>query len=327
MEGSASETSPAKRAGMVLVAGAGGFLGQGITAALVSEGWQVRGLLRTPAKTDLVRRIGAEPFLGDVLDPASLRRCVEGCDAVIHVAAAYPGPGVSPELARKVRVEGTRNLASAARSAGARRLLVGSGYWVYADQPGVLEDDSSLDPRGESQVNYEAERAGLESAVPRELEVVVVRPGMVYGDGSWFRGMVDSIWNGSYRYPDPGENHWSLVELGDAARAFATLLERGKAGGAYLVVDDAPISLRDLSALIAREVHAAAPRGVSRESVEEEVGPDVARHLAANRAGSNRKLRELGWVPRNPDSRQGIPALLRSMRWGDGRDPREYSSS
>ncbi len=173
MEGSASETSPAKRAGMVLVAGAGGFLGQGITAALVSEGWQVRGLLRTPAKTDLVRRIGAEPFLGDVLDPASLRRCVEGCDAVIHVAAAYPGPGVSPELARKVRVEGTRNLASAARSAGARRLLVGSGYWVYADQPGVLEDDSSLDPRGESQVNYEAERAGLESAVPRELEVVV----------------------------------------------------------------------------------------------------------------------------------------------------------
>jgi nucleoside-diphosphate-sugar epimerase len=253
-------------------------------------------------------------MVGDVLDTEAVRRAVEGCVAVVNVAAASPGPQVSAELSRRVRVEGTTNLGAAARRAHARRFVVGSGYWVYADHPGRLEDGSPLDPRGESRINFAAEQAGIEEARDGELEVTIVRPGMVYGNGSWFRGMVGSLRDGTYAYPGDGTNFWSLVELTDAARAFGAVLDRGAAGEAYLVVDDAPITVRELASLVAGELGLPLPGGLPSAELERVVGADVTHHLAANRAGSNRKLRALGWVPREPDSRLGLPKLLRSMR-------------
>lgn len=288
-------------------------MGQAIVASLAGAGYPVRGLVRDASKVALVRAMGGAPVVGDVLDREAVRRAVTGCHAVIQVAATYPDPGSPPELPRRVRVEGTRNLAEAAKSAGARRLLVGSGYWVYADCPGVLTEDSPLDPQGESRINLEAERAGLEAGVPGDFDVVVVRPGMVYGDGSWFRGMVESIRDGSYQYPGEGRNRWSLVERHDAAGAFRLLLERGAAGQSYLVVDDAPISVRELADLVARELGAPIPRGIPMETLRHAVGDVIAHHLSANRSGSNQKLRGLEWVPRHPDARQGIPVALRSM--------------
>jgi nucleoside-diphosphate-sugar epimerase len=271
--------------------------------------------VRDRAKAGSILAAGGAPAVGDVLDLEDVRRAVVDCGSIVQVAAAHPesDSASAVEYARRVRVEGTQNLAIAAQAAGARRLIVGSGYWVYADQPGQLTDDSSLDPRGESQVNHEAEQAGLGASVPGHFSVSVVRPGMVYGDGSWFRGMVDSIRAGTYSYPGDGANHWSLVELGDAAAAFRTVLEYGAPDAAYLVVDDAPISLRDLATLLARELDAPVPPGIALEILSAEVGPVVAHHLAANRAGSNRRLRDLGWVPRYPDCREGLPVIVGSM--------------
>ncbi len=297
----------------VLVAGAGGFLGRAISSSLVEGGYLARGLVRDPAKSESVRRVGANPVVGDLLDAAAVRRAVAECDCVIQVAAAYPGPGVPPDRPRSVRVDGTRLLAQEARAAGVHRLILGSGYWVYADHPGVLHDDSPLDPRGESRLNFDAERAALAFAHPGEFEVVIVRPGMVYGDGSWFRGMVDSLRAGTYRYPGQGDNYWSLVALSDAAHAFRTLVDAGQSGEAYLVVDDHPITTRELSTLVARELGVATPSGVPFGELRSAVGDDVAHHLAANRAGSNQRLRHLGWSPLTPDARIGVPRLVRSM--------------
>jgi len=269
--------------------------------------------VRKPAGAEVVLASGGKPVLGDVLDPDSVRRAMEGCSAAIHVAASYPDSPAEAERARRIRVDGTRNLATAARAVGARRLVVGSGYWVYADQTGALSEESTLDPRGESRTNREAELAGLEFASPGSLDVMVVRPGMVYGNGSWFRGMVDAIRAGSYRVPGEGKNHWSLVELDDTAAAFRAVLERGVCGEKYLVVDDHPIPLQALLELVAGELGVPVPANAGEEALRRDVGNDVAHHLMANRAGSNRRLRSLGWVPRFPDCRTGLPLVLKSM--------------
>lgn len=270
-------------------------------------------MVRKPETAAIVESAGGQAILGDVLDSARVRKAMEGCGTAIQLAAYYPESPAEAELARRTRVEGTRNLAAAARATGARRLLVGSGYWVYADQGGTLSDDSPLDPRGESLTNWEAELAGLAAHAPGTLEVIVVRPGMVYGDGSWFLGMVGSIRAGTYRIPGDGHNHWSFVELADAAAAYRSILERGVGGGNYLVVDDSPIALIEFVTLVARELGVPLPEPIAYEDLRGEVGDDVAHHLAANRAGTNLKLRSLGWVPKFPDARAGIPALLRSM--------------
>ncbi len=191
--------------------------------------------------------------------------------------------------------------------------MVGSGYWVYTDQPGVLTEGSALDPRGESKTNRDAELAGLEAASPGSLDVMVVRPGMVYGNGSWFRGMVDTIRGETYRIPGDGMNFWSLVDLEDTAAGFRSVLERGRTGESYLVVDDHPIRLGELIRLVADGLGVAEPKHVDGEELRREVGDDVARHLMANRGGSNGLLRSLGWTPHYPDCRDRLPAVLRSM--------------
>ena len=277
--------------------------------SLAEDGFEVRGLARDAAKGERVRENGGIPFLGDILDEHSLATAIVGCTAAVHLAA---NPS-REEDAMQVRVEGARRLIQAARSAGVSRLLIGSGYWVYRGQAEPIAEDAPVDPRGESLVNYETERVGLTAHIAGELEVAVLRPGMVYGDGSWFRGMTTAIRSGEYSVVGEGKNRWSFVALPDAGRAFSTVLRSGLGGEVYNVVDGNPIMLREFVDFVARKLGAPAPRTIDVEAATEEYGVDIAQHLAADRPTSNEKLRRLGWVPRFSTAQEGLPPLLRTM--------------
>jgi nucleoside-diphosphate-sugar epimerase len=293
----------------VLVVGASGFLGRSVVRSLAEEGLEVRGLVRDLAKGERVRENGGIPFVGDVLDERSLRAAATGCAGAIHLAA---NPSRDEE-AMQVRVEGGRHLVEAARDAGISRLVIGSGYWVYPGQTEPITETSPVDPRGESLVNYETERLGLSAHAAGRLDVTVLRPGMVYGDGSWFRAVATSLRSGEYSVVGDGKNRWSFVSLGDAGRAFATVLRLGVGGEVYNVVDGSPAPLREFADFVAAQLGAAAPPSVSVEEAGAEMGAAVAQHLAADRPTSAEKLRALGWTPRYPTYRDGVPPLLREM--------------
>jgi nucleoside-diphosphate-sugar epimerase len=293
----------------VLVVGASGFLGRSVVRALCQGGYEARGLLRDPLKEVQVREDGGTAVLGDVLDARSLRAAAKGCVGIIHLAA-NPSTGGDPA---RVRVEGTRNLVAAAQRAGVLRLVVGSGYWVYEGQAGLIDEETPVEPHGESQVNYDAEQAGLESNSPGRLEVMVVRPGMVYGNGSWFRGMAESIRSGKYRIAGPGTNRWSFVDLEDAGRAFRAVLDSGEPGQVYNAVDGHPESLGDFVAFVAGQLRVPTPRAIPLEEAKRQMGEVIARHLSADRPVSNRKLANLGWKPMIASYHAGIPRIVREM--------------
>ncbi|MGA8604526.1 MAG: NAD(P)-dependent oxidoreductase [Thermoplasmata archaeon] len=301
----------------ILVAGASGFLGQSVVRALARAGYDARGLVRDPLKGDRVRENGGTPVLGDILDTRSLEKAVAGCAGVIHLAANPPDEA---DLVR-VRVDGTHNLAQAARREKAVRLVVGSGYWVYRGQSELIHEDSPVEPRGESQINYDAERAGLEENSAGGLEVLVVRPGMVYGDGSWFRGLAESIRSREYRVVGNGANRWSFVDRWDAGVAFQAVLESGVPGEVYNVVDGQPAPLREFADFVAAELGAPPPPSVAVADAARDLGEVVARHLAADRPTSNGKLRGLGWTPHVTMYREGIPRILREMFSPNRRTP------
>jgi nucleoside-diphosphate-sugar epimerase len=296
-----------------LVVGASGFLGLSIVRALATGGREVRGLVRSESKGELVRRHGGVPLRGDILEPASLRRASQECGSIVHVAAGGGDGGSSPDLLRRVRVEGTQNLIAAARENHVPRLVVGSGYWVYAGQPATISESSPVDPRGESRINFEAERAGLESSSAGGPDVMVVRPGMVYGDGAWFRPMVDAIRAGTYRYVGDGANLWSFVSLPDTGDGFRRVVESGRSGEVYNLVDGRPAPWKEFVEFVARRLGAPSPTGISREAGIDLYGPDVTHHLQANRATSSSKLESLGWRPRFPEYQVGVGAVLDEM--------------
>lgn len=164
----------------VLVTGASGLLGGTVAQQLADRGDVVTVLQRRPSA------LGLREVLGDVADPAAVRRAAEGQDAVVHLAAKVNVVGPWPQYHR-ANVEGTRNLLQAARSAGVSR-------FVQVSSPSVAHAGSSLSGEGAGPASPEhargpyarskamAELLALSTDSP-ELAVVAVRPHLVWGPG------------------------------------------------------------------------------------------------------------------------------------------------
>jgi nucleoside-diphosphate-sugar epimerase len=299
----------------VFVAGASGFLGLSAVRALASGGHEVVGLARTPEKAGLVRAAGAAPALGDIQSVPGLIEAAAGCEALVHLAASATTVSreVGQSVAAKVRVDGAYNLVAAARKVGAKRIVIGSGTWLHGDRKETITEATPAKPTGTSMFNWQAERAALDAHKPGVLEVVILRPGMVYGNGGWFKEMVDEIRAGTYRVPGEGANHWSPLHIDDCGQAFRVALEEGKGGEVYLAADNEPIALRAFVDIIADELGVARPPSEPLDAAVKRLGEPTAKHLAANQAVSNAKLKGMGWKPRYPQSREGLPPVIASI--------------
>lgn len=149
----------------VLVTGGTGFVGPAVANAIADAGHAVRVLER---KTGASRDAGIryeEAVQGDVTDPESLRRAVNGEEVVVHLVAIRQG---KPEQFERVMVDGTRNLIGAAKEAGARRFVLMSAL-------GVTEQTKDLVPY------YNAKWTMEQDVKASGLEHVIFRPSFVFG--------------------------------------------------------------------------------------------------------------------------------------------------
>jgi UDP-glucose 4-epimerase len=246
----------------VAVTGATGFVGRRVVDQLLGRGLEVRALCRTspvrrfqPAEVD-VRVIG--PIAGDT----EWGDALEQVDAVVHLAArvhVLDERERAPLAAyREVNVEGTLALARAAVAAGVRRFLFMSSIKVNGEETtGALFTETSRpeprDPYGVSK--WEAEQGLWEIARESDLEVVVLRPPLVYGPGvkANFQSLIRAVDRG---IPFPFgtlRNQRSLVFVGNLADAVACSLERPAAAGeTFLVSDGAAVSSGELVRVIGR---------------------------------------------------------------------------
>jgi nucleoside-diphosphate-sugar epimerase len=120
----------------VFLAGATGVVGRELVPLLLDAGHVVVGMTRTASKTGQLLTMGATAVVCDVFDPTALRQAVVAAqpDVVMHQLTDLPDeasrlPDFGPRNDR-IRTEGTRNLVSAARAAGASRFLAQSIAWV-----------------------------------------------------------------------------------------------------------------------------------------------------------------------------------------------------
>lgn len=164
----------------ILVTGASGMLGAGVARALAARGDEVVVMQRRDSG------LGLAQVCGDIADPSAVRRAVEGCEAVIHLAAKVSLAGPLAEFHR-INVEGTRNLVQAARQAGVRRFVqVSSPSVAHAGSALVGAGAGPADPvraRGHyARTKAEAECIAL-AADSADLSVVAIRPHLVWGPG------------------------------------------------------------------------------------------------------------------------------------------------
>ena len=172
----------------ILVTGASGFVGQALCRALIKRGYAVRGAVRQEAA---VLPPGIEKIVvGPIDGNTDWSDALQGIDIAIHLAARVHvmHEKSSDPLSefRKVNVEGTGRLAKSAAAAGVRRLVYVSSIKVNGeatrDKPFSEKDEPHpQDPYGISK--REAEQALQKISVETGLEVVIVRPPLVYGPG------------------------------------------------------------------------------------------------------------------------------------------------
>jgi dihydroflavonol-4-reductase len=227
----------------VYVTGASGFVGRHVVDALRGRGADVRD-----------ERV-------DLLDGPALERVMDGCEAVVHVAALYSYEAPEEAL-RRVNVDGTRSVLEAAARAGVRRLVHTSTAGTCGPVQGRRATEADAMPAWEQSVPYKRTKLAAER-LALIAGAVVVNPTAPVGAGDERPTPTGRVVAGVARrrvrgyLPGTGLN---VVDVRDVARGHSLALEHGRAGQRYLL-GGVDMPLGDLFARIA------ALAGVSPPSV------------------------------------------------------------
>lgn len=128
---------------VALVTGGAGFIGSHLVRIALDQGVKVRVLMEPGAPTENLDGLDVERVSGDLMDPASLARAVEGCDTVFHFAAIFDFWLPRAERMFEVNVEGTVNMMEAAKAAGVERVIKTSSVAAIGTFPGEGVSDET----------------------------------------------------------------------------------------------------------------------------------------------------------------------------------------
>ena len=252
-----SAATPAR----TLVTGATGFVGRAVVDRLVRDGTPVTAAVRRDPAT----RIGIrEVRVGDLGPATDWTAALEGCDAVVHCAArvhVMSDTSTDPLAAFRVaNVEGSVALAKQAAAAGVRRFVFISSIKVNGEgtalgKPYRASDrPAPVDPYGISKL--EAEQALQALAATGAIELVIIRPPLVYGPGvkANFLSMARWIARGvPLPFGGVNANRRSFVALTNLVDLIVTCLKHPDAvGQVFLVSDGEDLSTGELLRRTAR---------------------------------------------------------------------------
>lgn len=249
-----------------LVTGASGFVGAAVARALAAAGWRVRALRRRGSDAGNLRELEVEAVDGDLLDPASLAAAVDGCDALLHVAADYRLGARDPAALYRTNVDGTRNVLAAARAAGVARVVHTSSVATIGIPADGTPGDELTPVSLEAMIGHYKRSKYLAEEVAREfaragLPVVIVNPSTPVGPGDvkptpTGQLVLDAARGRMPAYVDTGLN---VVHVEDVAAGHLAALERGRPGERYILGGE-NLSLREILAQIAALCGRAPPR-------------------------------------------------------------------
>ena len=224
------------------VTGSTGFLGSQVARALLGRGAELRLLVRSSSRLDNIADLNAERVVGDLRDIESLKRGMSGCEVVFHIAADYRLWAVNGQELYDSNVEGTRNILSAAKASGVRRVVYTSSVATMGfGNNGRLTDENTPVTLSNMIGDYKrskfmAEQLVIETARAGQ-DVVMVNPTTPIGERDikptpTGRIVVDFLKRKFPAYVDTGLN---LLDVHDCAEGHLAAMEKAKPGERYIL--------------------------------------------------------------------------------------------
>jgi UDP-glucose 4-epimerase len=241
---------------LVLVTGGSGAIGPMVVEVLLSSGFAVRTLTRH--KPDLPPSRHIESVVGDITDSAAVGSAMIGVSAVVHLAARlhFSGPpSRDVDAYRRVNVQGTSNVVTAAAAAGAQRVVFASTIAVYGSSLGhpVNELSPTHPDTPYAVTKFEAEEIVRHARRSDGSPLgVVLRLAAVYGSrlkGN-YRSLVRALARGRFVPIGDGRSRRTLIHEHDAGRAIVHVLQGDAAGRTFNVTDGAVHTTDEIVAAI-----------------------------------------------------------------------------
>jgi nucleoside-diphosphate-sugar epimerase len=302
-----------------LVTGANGFVGRTLCTCLESNGhWVVRAVRRLSHLSDVL--------VGDIGPDTDWRAALAACDTVVHLAARVHvlREEASDQLAefRAVNTEGTMNLARQAVQAGVRRFVLLSSIKVNGEQTSPPFPQVRVRLRGEREYfsendlpapqdpyavsKWEAEQGLLQLAAEVGMEVVIIRPPLVYGPGvkANFLAMMRWLRRGIPLPLGAIHNKRSLVALDNLVDLIVTCIGHPLAANQiFLVGDGEDLSTTELLSRMGKYLGKPArllpiPQKIIETGLKGVGRSDLAQRLCGSLQVDISKARQLlGWNP------------------------------
>jgi nucleoside-diphosphate-sugar epimerase len=301
------------------VTGAGGFIGTELVKVLVARRHRVFGLTPSLEAAERVRRAGAVPVMGDLLEPGQWQD-EAGADWVFHL----PSDRIwrarltrrRAESISRARVLTDSHLLDHVAGGATRRIVYVADACCYGPtgpRP-ITEDEPPRPSACERHFGPALDR--VERYAAAGLPIVTALPGWVYGNGSWFRErVIDPVMGGRRVVQFGTGGPWvSPIHVHDCARAMVHLAEHGEPGGRYFLVNSDPIRLHELAATFARLANR--PLRVWRVPLAAAgfvVGPVLASDVQTDAVRSNIRLRGIGFRFRYPTLEQGLRDVVGAL--------------
>jgi dihydroflavonol-4-reductase len=250
----------------ILITGANGFLGSWVTRALLSDGHDVKVLVRPTSDLSEIEHLRFTKAFGDVTNYDSVVEAMKDTEAVFHLAGVIGYRRWERPLMEKVNIGGTQNVLKACEKIGVKNLVylssivaIGAGF-----KPEQILNENSAYNLGHLRLGYfdtkhEAEKLVIEAHERGLVEAVIVNPSTIYGPGDAKKGSrTTQLRVARGQFPFYTHGGVNVIDVEDVIYGIVTAWKKKLTGERFVLAGE-NLLIKDLFALIAASAGVKAP--------------------------------------------------------------------
>jgi nucleoside-diphosphate-sugar epimerase len=256
----------------ILITGIGEFIGLRTAQLAIANGMKVCGMQSSADKAKKAQNLGTKVIIGNITDSTTAELACQGVDIVVHTDEIAKEGGSLEEF-RKVNVDGTINIAKAAKNAGVKTFVYISSGLVYGfNYPKHITEEGPLsgDNNPYCQTKIEAEQALLQLNNPPDFGIINLRAGDVYGPGSipWIVRPLIMMRQKLFAYAGDGMGIINHVYIDNLVTAIFLAIEKETYGETFNITDGQETTWKEYFTCLAEMAGLPAPFSLPKDDLK-----------------------------------------------------------